>query len=598
MASLDENPVEDAALAPLLGGGRFGRYVVLRWLGTGSTGAVYAAYDPASDRRVALKFWHTRPSVTRHLQDAKTMAEVSHPNVIPIYETGVLNGRVFLAMEFVAGGTLRDWQAKEPRAWNETLAMYLQAGRGLAAAHASNVVHKDFKPENVLIGDDKKPRVTDFALAQREITNALPTADKNGMVPYMAPEQREGFISPASDQFSFCVALYGALYGLHPFPVGEHVVRQPPRTKQVPAWVLEPLVRGMSTSPMERYPSMDVLLDVLSQPIKKKVPWRRAVWAVPAVALLALVSLVSFRAHSRPAPAPVASAAPLEHFEPSAEAAALLEQGRVEQENGHPDMAVEKFYAAIAVAEKARDDRARAKAWVELAGLEDPKRTGAVARAILDRASAGDDLHATLEDRLSGAFLRQGDLSAALDHAQEAVDLRRDDATSLHLAESLEQLASVQRRLSRFDDALTANGRAQAILEKALGAEDPAVGRVLVQRAALLTELRRFGDAIPVAQRALDLAEKEKPTSPKHVAAAELVTGRALAADAQYEPAILHLENAVSLSEAAYGKTHAETGAAYAALARSLWDGKADRKRARLLARAARPLVHHDILPK
>src|SRR5262249_38146209 len=157
--------------ATLATGTKLGRYVVLERLGAGGMGVVYSAYDPELDRSVAVKLLRPDASVradgrTRLLREAQAMAELAHPNGVPVHDVGAFGDQVFVAMELVRGRTLRDWLAAARRRWREVLDVMVQAGRGLAAAHAAGLVHRDFKPENVLIGADGRARVVDFGLAR------------------------------------------------------------------------------------------------------------------------------------------------------------------------------------------------------------------------------------------------------------------------------------------------------------------------------------------------------------------------------------------------------------------------------------------------
>ena len=149
---------------------RVGRYVVLRQLGEGGMGVVFAAYDEELDRKVAVKLLREAGPIsverkTRILREAQAMARVSHPNVVSVYEVGEVGGQVFIAMEFVDGSTLNDWQ-RGKRSWEDVLAMYVAAGQGLAAAHRAGLIHRDFKPDNILIARDGRVRVLDFGLAR------------------------------------------------------------------------------------------------------------------------------------------------------------------------------------------------------------------------------------------------------------------------------------------------------------------------------------------------------------------------------------------------------------------------------------------------
>ena len=223
----------DAELAP---GAKIGRHVVVETLGKGAMGIVYLAYDPELDRRVALKLVRagTAPEAqTRMLREAQAMAQIADPNVVGIFDVGRWGGGVTLAMEFVEGLTLRAWLGQE-HAWSEVLDVLVQAGRGLAAAHRAGLVHRDFKPENVLVGKDGRVRVTDFGLARIEapdgstdLATLASTLTRTGALlgtpSYMAPEllaAARADATPASDQFAFGVTLYEAAFGTRPFPLG------------------------------------------------------------------------------------------------------------------------------------------------------------------------------------------------------------------------------------------------------------------------------------------------------------------------------------------------------------------------------------------
>jgi predicted Ser/Thr protein kinase len=277
-------------------GDPIGRYLVIGVAGVGGMGVVYTAYDETLDRKVAVKVlrptdWSGVERREQVLREAQAMARVTHPNVVPIYEVGVFDGRIFIAMEFVDGGTLREWQRAEGRSWEEVISAYLAAGDGLFAAHRAGLVHRDFKPDNVLVGADGRPRVMDFGLARVETAaeNPLAPGDASphlnpqhsaigkviGTPAYMPPEQQRGEPSEArSDQFSFCVALYEALYGSLPFEgktmeertanIVAGAVRPVPQASPVPPPVERTLRRGMAANPADRFPSMDALLAALA----------------------------------------------------------------------------------------------------------------------------------------------------------------------------------------------------------------------------------------------------------------------------------------------------------------------------------------------
>jgi tetratricopeptide (TPR) repeat protein len=293
------------------------RYVLLQQIGAGGLGAVYAAYDPELDRRIALKFLHTRADDDPRAQDrlvreAKAMAKLSHPNVVTVFDVGMVDGQVFIAMELVDGVPLSTFLRAKPRGWKQVRDVMVQAGRGLQAAHAAGVVHRDFKPQNVLVGADGRARVLDFGLARfsdaalpAPTTAWPPTSDMDerltltgaimGTPAYMAPEQIDAReVGPAADQFAFCVALFEGLYGTRPF-VGDgafavtEAIRKgeltPPRaTRDVPAWLHKAVLRGLSLDPAARFGSMRELLDAIT--VDQRARRRYGVLAVLVACLL------------------------------------------------------------------------------------------------------------------------------------------------------------------------------------------------------------------------------------------------------------------------------------------------------------------------
>ena len=296
-----------------------GRYVVIDRVGSGGMGVVLSAYDPQLDRKVALKLVRSlqgdgaQELEQRLLREAQAVARLSHPQVITVFDVGTVNGRLFMAMEFVEGRTLRQWQKEQPRSWRDVLAAYRQAGQGLAAAHAAHLIHRDFKPDNVLVDAHGRVRVTDFGLARLpEGTTALPpdtlpdsanpppeqvaltrTGSLMGTPAYMPPEQWKGEPTDArGDQFSFCVALYEALFGLRPFARGHPPdfghLQAPKQETRVPAWVRRVVLRGLSEAPSDRYPSMDALLAELARD-----PTRQRTLVAGATGVFAVVTALS-----------------------------------------------------------------------------------------------------------------------------------------------------------------------------------------------------------------------------------------------------------------------------------------------------------------
>jgi serine/threonine-protein kinase len=260
---------------------RVGRFEVRARLGRGGFGVVYAAFDPELDREVALKLLRPDRSTgddrERMMREARAMARLAHPNVVPIYEVGFDDGRVFLAMERVPGRTAREWLDEVKPSWREIVRVFVQAGRGLAAAHTAKLVHRDFKPENVLVGEDHRARVTDFGIA----APSDETAAGAGTPAYMAPEQRAGQpITPGADQFAFAIALHEALYGRRPAASD----REPPAKSPVPRRIFCALERARAEAPGDRWPSLDALLDVLESPPQRRV-LRIVIWSIVGVVL-------------------------------------------------------------------------------------------------------------------------------------------------------------------------------------------------------------------------------------------------------------------------------------------------------------------------
>ncbi len=301
--------------APNKVGTTLGRYKIVDRLGAGAMGVVYRAEDKELGRDVALKQLH-QPDLaltTRLIREARSMAQVNHPNVVAVYDVGVVDGTTYIAMELVTGESMRTWQVK--RTVTELLEAYVAAGRGLAAAHDAGLIHRDFKPDNVLVGTDGRVRVTDFGLAasraSEDLEGSLHAAARSiddinlttsgsvlGTPAYMAPEQfLGGNVDARTDQFNFCVSLYEALYKQRPFggktfdelseDVSEGKVRAAPPGSKISSALRGILLRGLSVKPGDRFPTMGSLLTELGRDRAK--PWRRVAWIAAALAgILAL----------------------------------------------------------------------------------------------------------------------------------------------------------------------------------------------------------------------------------------------------------------------------------------------------------------------
>lgn len=328
-----------------------GRYLILEELGRGGMGVVWTAYDPKLDRKVAIKRLHRSQAMNvrqvRFIREAQALARLNHPNIVTVHDVDAHERQLYMAMEYVDGQTLECWLSMDSHDWRSILRIFDQAGRGLAAAHAAGITHRDFKPSNMLITSEGNVKVFDFGLAKyidddskHLETEALPEGepareDPNlmemigtsnrlkitkfgrfvGTPAYMAPEQYPALdghpIGAWTDQFSFSVTLYESLYGERPFE-GEDLldiyanaragrIREPPRGTVVPGWIYRVLHRAMHYDPGRRYPSMEALLTALrTDPALRR---RRLLTYASSAALLGLASFGMLQAATA-APSP------------------------------------------------------------------------------------------------------------------------------------------------------------------------------------------------------------------------------------------------------------------------------------------------------
>ncbi len=312
------------------------RYVVLEPLGRGGMGEVYAAWDPVLDRKVALKLLkaeHETSSIAdelrlRLMREAQALARMTHPNVVTVHDVGLVEGQVYLAMEFVEGLTLTKWLTAAKRSWREVLTVFLEAGEGLAAAHEAGVTHRDFKPDNVVIGKNGRARVMDFGLAHAHEAKGAPEPAPSpitdtptgstmrrkitlpgimlGTPAYMSPEAMLGQkTDPRSDEFSFAIALFEALYGFRPFDgttapavaaeIQLNRTRPPPRSSPVPRRIHQLLLKALRCNPDERFQTLRALLIQLG----RRKSSRQTQVATVAIAALVAVTFVVVLALSR-----------------------------------------------------------------------------------------------------------------------------------------------------------------------------------------------------------------------------------------------------------------------------------------------------------
>ena len=457
---------------PLLDRGTcVGRYVILDRLGVGGMGIVYRAYDPDLDRRVALKLVRavTKETTTRMIREAQALAKVSHPNIVQVFDVGMFGETVFIALELVEGRTLWHWWKETKPTWRVLLPHLIEAGRGLAAAHAVGLVHRDFKPQNAIVGADGRVRVLDFGLArvasspaeEEEVADddtggdvdsedaTIPVARSGSSLPqvvvsritgtpfYMAPEQRKkGVLDARADQFAFGVSCWELLYGQRAF-VGENLLqyteasktgqfRAPPAGSDTPAWVRRVLMRSLAPAPADRYPAMDdVLAALLADPARR----RRKIAAVGLGELTAAGLITAFAMRSS-APAPCEDAA--RHFDgvwDPAVAARLEQAFRATGASFAPETA-RKVHAAL--------DQ-RAAAW-----------TGMHREACRATRVSGEQSAELLDLRMGCLARRRDELRALVDQLVAKPDSVRVAAA----VEAVDHLPSVAACADR--DALTA----------------------------------------------------------------------------------------------------------------------------------------------
>lgn len=567
-------PASVPVAAATLDSPRIGRYVLLRKLGQGGMGVVYAGYDETLDRKVAIKLlrYRTGDAAQRRLaREAQALARLSDPHVVQVYEIGKHGDASYIAMEYVEGQTLGAWARAAPRHWSEILPLMIDAGRGLAAAHRKGLVHRDFKPENVMLDDEGRVRVMDFGLVHgaldsdtrehdldpehdpREAAPALldldalalgetsnretasrrrpaselsdpltKTGSTLGTPAYMPPEQHAGRTTDArSDQFSYCVALWELLHRQRPFAgrnlgelylaVSHHQVSEPPRDADVPSWLRKVIERGLQPDPDARWQDMDELLAALSDDPRRRRGFLLGLGAVLVLALAA-IGLRSVM---------------LEHGRERAEAACVAEGAAIEQlwSPSRADTLARGFGSgARSMADSWTHTRklldAYAREWSELrtatcrAAQVDHTRTPASAQrtvACLDEARAA--LAATL-DVLTDPSIELAAHAPRLPHELPRLSACTDEASlarRVHQAGDGDELTELRAELQRAT-------------ARALGSD----------RTAALTMAMRVAERAAAEQRPTLAAEAALLLGDLHEAAADYA-----AAQRDYEQAFL-----------------------------------------------------------
>jgi eukaryotic-like serine/threonine-protein kinase len=480
-------------------GSAIGRYRVERIVGAGGMGVVYAAHDPQLERKVAIKL--LRPSAAassrrdRLIREAQAMARLSHRNVITVYEVGAVGEQLFVAMELVDGPSLAGWLKERPRSWREVLDVFLEAGRGLEAAHRAGLVHRDFKPDNVLVSRDGRVCVTDFGLArlagESDSGESEPARDSPllasltrtgtllGTPAYMAPEQLRGLPADArADVFSFCVSLYEGLFGARPFAgdTVEALARSieaaridPPASSETPGWVRQVVAAGLRADPSARPTSMRALLSALEHdPSARR---RRRLWAGAALVGIAAAVAIPLRLSQRQAVAELCQGG-------AREIGAMWDAARLKAAflaTGDPSAA-----SSWTAAERALDGYSRDWAAMHRSACEATRVRGEQSEDVLDlRMSC-----LTERRRAAGAL---AEVMATADRASLAPLVNA--AQSLPALADCADLPSLRARLRPPSDP-----KVRARVEELMGE---------AERLSLLRNLRRYGEARPAADKLL-----------------------------------------------------------------------------------------------
>lgn len=506
-----------------------GRYRIRSKLGAGGMGTVYAAHDPELDREVAVKLVECRDEGARPqaMFEAQSLALLSHDNVAKVFDVGESGATaVYIAMELVRGRDLEAWLSATTRSRDEILTVLSGAGRGLAAAHAAGLVHRDFKPSNVVVGDDGVARVIDFGIAvshgpvtstedPASSTSARASASGFAGTPaYMAPEQRRGeVVDPRADQFSFCVVLYRAIVGRRP-PRGPDKTAAPESTPPVemPSRLWDVMVRGMQPVPADRFESMDALLSALQTPPSR---WRRRL--LPAMGLVGLAAFLVVPSRTEP-PTCIEGLRALWH-----------------------DDARERVRAAFADASEGR----RVVEALDAYGV-------AWEQARQDACATGN-----AEDRLTAYRDRA---QRCLDRARTRLSTLIDTLVAATDPEALRMATGAVEQLTPVDGCLDPANLQERVELAAVGPEQEAVYKKL-ETAAALRDAGATEQGVQACREALELAEAAG--DPRMVVVARIALGLTLGEAAEYERSVEMLSTAYFRADELALPRHAGEAAAY-----------------------------------
>ena len=531
-------------------GRTIGRYVIGDLLGTGAMGRVYAAWEPELDRNVAIKLLRDDSAAARArlLREAQAMARLAHPNVVTVHEVGT-NGDdgVFVAMELVDGDSLRAWAGS--RSWRDKVAMLVEVARGLAAVHAAGVIHRDVKPDNIIVGRDGRARLGDFGLARSDATTTEPAGNTlavgstaiAGTPAYMAPELLRGDpASSASDQFSFGVTAYEILAGARPFPgrtwaeIATAIATTTPAALPGPRWIDATIRRCLAADPSRRFPSMQAVAVEMSTKLARRRPlaWIAAAAVVASAATWFVVggtpkpiehAVGASEIATTWSPAIHARFASRWHASPDAPAALAAVDTWTSTWIAERDEAIATPMAARdACLDHRRSDFAALVAGLDRSAESSVDRVvdavAAVGSPIECRTASGgtDPIPADRVDRIRAlagdiaaarAAIALGDARPVLDRTQALVVAAASAGHAPTLAEALLVRAEALRAVDRFADASVAARDAIAAAER--GHDDAMAARAWLARVALTAELRALDqadDLAAVAAAAIDRA--------------------------------------------------------------------------------------------
>ena len=457
-----------------------GRFTILERLGMGAMGAVYRAYDPSLDRAVALKVLHPNMMATgvqagpTMWQEAQALARLAHPNVVTVHEVGGKDRRIWIAMELVDGGSLAEHLAavNEATRLDTVVDAMLQAGEGLHAAHGAGVVHRDFKPGNVLVGTDGRVRVADFGLARRtdarESEPDTTTSVAVGTPAYMAPEQWSEEVDGRADQYAYCVVFWEALFGARPDPAD---LRSPRDADPRAMALVSVLRRGLREDPGDRYPSMHELLDAIRDVAFDRPRRRRRRVTVVAVAggVIGAVSVAAWMSSGSAADLCSGSEQRLEALWPEADRTSRLSE-----------LAMDAPYAERAVPRIREASEAFSQAWA------DAYRTTCLAHVRKEQSDYVFERRMSCLDRVGASYAAVADRASsddvdvsALVRAVTGLPRPQGCTVLVPLPEDARPAAPIQAELDAGDTLLA---RARAYLDaggalRALELTDEAVAR-------------------------------------------------------------------------------------------------------------------------